>query len=323
MQGGGHSPATHDYGLGADQVIEAQVILADGTLANASPCENPDIFFAIRGGGGGTYGVVVSTTIKAYPMTNVVSQTLAIIALTNSDNNTDALFDAISLMYSEFPRLSDEGYSGFGSWTMHGYQPIAGNSTSGYVHSIAIFGSSVSAAEKVFASTAAKLGQWNGTSLSITVTYTSFATYFDTFTPQAQGPVGSNFALGSRFLDREALVSQPVKLKQTLQTIAGTAEQVTSINIVFVGGGQVAKDRNDVYSGVNPAWRDTYVHNTVTRGWADGANTSTIAEIRNDISNNKVQAMKDLAPNTGCYMNVSETWKPSLSKRKLWLIRRI
>lgn len=62
MQGGGHSPATHDFGLGADQVLEAQVVLANGKIVTASPCQNSDLLFAIRGGGGGTYGVVVSTT---------------------------------------------------------------------------------------------------------------------------------------------------------------------------------------------------------------------------------------------------------------------
>ena len=322
MQGGGHSPATHDYGLGADQVLEAQVVLANGTLVTASPCENPDLFFAIRGGGGGTYGVVVSTTIKAYPTTNGVSQTLAIIPLSNSDNDTNAFFDVITLLYSEFPALSDQGYSGYGSWTMHGYQPIAGNSTSGYVHAIAIFGNSLPTAAELFASTAAKLSQWNSTSLSVTITYTSFATYADYYGPQSnhQAPVATNGAIGSRFLDRSALVSQPSKLKQTLQIIAGTASQGTSINVIFVGGGQVAKDRSDIYSGVNPAWRDAYVHNVVARGWADGTDAATIAGIRNDITNNKVQAMKDLAPNTGCYMNVRETWKLFLSKRITLLI---
>ena len=49
MQGGGHSPATHDFGLGADQVLEAQVVLASGEIVTASACQNQDLFFAIRG----------------------------------------------------------------------------------------------------------------------------------------------------------------------------------------------------------------------------------------------------------------------------------
>ncbi|KAH6949764.1 hypothetical protein BKA56DRAFT_506587, partial [Ilyonectria sp. MPI-CAGE-AT-0026] len=55
MQGGGHGPASHTFGLGADQVLEAEVVLANGTLVTANACQNQDLYFAIRGGGAGTY----------------------------------------------------------------------------------------------------------------------------------------------------------------------------------------------------------------------------------------------------------------------------
>lgn len=55
MQGGGHGPASHTFGLGADQVLEAEVVLANGTLDTANACQNQDLYTAIRGGGAGTY----------------------------------------------------------------------------------------------------------------------------------------------------------------------------------------------------------------------------------------------------------------------------
>ncbi|WP_423776854.1 FAD-binding protein [Bacillus velezensis] len=85
FQGGGHSPASRDYGLGADQILEAEVVLANGEIITANSCHNQDIYFAIRGGGGGTYGVVVSTIIKAYPTTSISAQTLAVAPLTDAD----------------------------------------------------------------------------------------------------------------------------------------------------------------------------------------------------------------------------------------------
>ena len=306
MQGGGHGPATHNYGLGADQILEAQVVLANGNLVTANACQNSDLFFAIRGGGGGTYGIVVSTTIKAYPTTGIISQSLSIIPLDITTNaSSNALFDAISVMYSEFPRLSVAGYSGYGSWTTHGFEPITRNSTAGYIHSLAIFNSSINDAKDAFNHTLTKLHPYNSTSLSLLVTYTSYPDYATYYTAESgvQQPVGSNAALTSRFLDRKALTSNFTLLKQTLRTIAGTADQATSINIEFVGGGQVADDRMDALSGVNPAWRDAYVHNIVARGWADGTAASDIQAIRNDITYVKGAAMKQLAPDTGCYMN--------------------
>lgn len=77
MQGGGHGPASREFGLGADQVLSARVVLADGCIITASPCENQDIYFAIRGGGPGTYGVVLSTVIKAWPMVDAKVQSVA------------------------------------------------------------------------------------------------------------------------------------------------------------------------------------------------------------------------------------------------------
>lgn len=61
-------------GLGVDSVLSAQVVLASGCQVTASPDENPDLFWAIRGGGGGSYGVVVEWTLalREYPRSSMV-----------------------------------------------------------------------------------------------------------------------------------------------------------------------------------------------------------------------------------------------------------
>jgi FAD/FMN-containing dehydrogenase len=111
MQGGGHGPASRDFGLGADQVLDMRVVLANGSVVTANRCTHTDLFYALRGGGGGTYGVVLSATVKAHPMVNVTSQQLAIIPL---NTNTSGLLDAIATLYSSYPDLNDAGYSGYG-----------------------------------------------------------------------------------------------------------------------------------------------------------------------------------------------------------------
>ena len=65
-QGGGHSMLASTYGLAADQTLEWEVVTADGELITASPAENSDLYWALSGGGGGTYGVVLSLTSKAH-----------------------------------------------------------------------------------------------------------------------------------------------------------------------------------------------------------------------------------------------------------------
>jgi len=64
MAAGGYGSMSRAYGVLTDHVIAAKVVDAKGRLLDASPTVNPDLFFAIRGGGGGTYGIVVEAKIK-------------------------------------------------------------------------------------------------------------------------------------------------------------------------------------------------------------------------------------------------------------------
>ena len=57
-QGGGHSALSTQFGLGADQTLEFEVVTAAGKVVTASRSENSDLFWALSGGGAGNYGVV-------------------------------------------------------------------------------------------------------------------------------------------------------------------------------------------------------------------------------------------------------------------------
>ncbi|OTB01910.1 hypothetical protein M426DRAFT_47885, partial [Hypoxylon sp. CI-4A] len=77
ITGGGHSALASKYGLGADQVLSLRVVTADGKFVTADPEQNTDLFYALRGGGGGTYGVVTSAVIKAHPYTTVTTSAIS------------------------------------------------------------------------------------------------------------------------------------------------------------------------------------------------------------------------------------------------------
>ena len=49
LTGGGHSPLSHMYGVGADQVYEVEMVTPMGEIITANECQNEDLFWAVRG----------------------------------------------------------------------------------------------------------------------------------------------------------------------------------------------------------------------------------------------------------------------------------
>lgn len=309
MQGGGHGPASRTYGFGADQLLEAQVVLADGSVITANACQNSDVYFAVRGGGGGTYGVVTSVTYKAHPNVNMSVQHVAIAPLTS---NTSSLLDAITVLWGAYPSLNDQGYAGYGEWTIASPTPVFATFYAGYVHGFYAVNSTVAAMTTSFAPTLAKLNAFNS-SLFISVTYVTYPDYWSFYYTESgvEPSVGTGAALGSRLFSKADVTTNSTALRAMIGVIAGTPDQYTSNDFELVSGGQVFKDASDPYSGLNPAWRISYFNNIVARGWAPGSTQATIDGVFNDITYNKVAAMNKVAPETGVYMNEADRFDPN------------
>ncbi|KAJ5947428.1 hypothetical protein N7466_000443 [Penicillium verhagenii] len=105
-QGGGHSLLSGLYGLAADNVLEWEVVTADGTHLIATPTSHADLFWALGGGGGGTYGVVISMTVRLFEDGSVGRASL--IFTSTITNGTDAFWNAVDVFQSHLPAIVDD-----------------------------------------------------------------------------------------------------------------------------------------------------------------------------------------------------------------------
>jgi hypothetical protein len=106
VTGAGHSVISFQKGLAADAILQMDVVLPSGQLITASPCQNADLFWGIRGGGGATLGVVTNFTTKIWPSEPVSG---VIIAFEDQTNRRDKFWDAMAYVASQLPRISREG----------------------------------------------------------------------------------------------------------------------------------------------------------------------------------------------------------------------
>lgn len=103
-QGGGHGSLASKFGMGADQVLEWEVVTSSGQRLVATPTLNQDLYWALSGGGGGTYAAVLSITVRAHPD---LPTSAANLTFTADECGYDTFYDTVATFIETVPALVD------------------------------------------------------------------------------------------------------------------------------------------------------------------------------------------------------------------------
>jgi hypothetical protein len=68
IQSGGFGSFSKNYGMASASLLEAEIVTADGVVRIANACTNPELFWALKGGGGGSLGVVTKVTLRTHEL---------------------------------------------------------------------------------------------------------------------------------------------------------------------------------------------------------------------------------------------------------------
>ncbi|PYI03591.1 FAD/FMN-containing dehydrogenase [Aspergillus sclerotiicarbonarius CBS 121057] len=297
--GGGHGLATGTYGMGADNIIEAEIVTPAGDLVTANACQHEDLLWAIRGGGGGTYGVIVSVTVKAYPMPN-----LTLISLSLSARNRTTDHDWYRVVAHAHRYLADLQDNGIHGYYVMGGLPLAMNGA------LLLYDAKNETAERLLRPFRNFLKE-HDTIISSTVEPAMTSPWYDIVQamPVTESVGTTQGASASRFIPRRAVDDDIELFADTLETIMsrqGSPDGVSSPSI----SGTMTGSSLQVDNALHPAWRDSVVHLIVSQGWNQSLPSALAEQVIHNMTYEKGYALRQLAPDTGCYVNEANSYEP-------------
>ncbi|KAG8738409.1 hypothetical protein FRC11_001416, partial [Ceratobasidium sp. 423] len=242
-------------------VLQFRIVKPDGLIVMANKCQNQDLFWALRGGGGNTWGVILGITYKTHPPVKVTA-----IAMSIDPGSLDKLSELSELLFLVLPNITDQGLRGYGSW-----EPP---------HSFSMLWIHPNSSSLQFTNdTLRPIYDWaianNGTQVQSTASiHSTFYDMYATYTPEAEAR--NTFWIGSRLVSRDAFAT---KVQELAKYITGKGRTFwASFNLV--GGGAVS-EADPESTGINPQWRkDALMSWEFSGSWPLGASNEEIEQIK-------------------------------------------
>jgi FAD/FMN-containing dehydrogenase len=99
VQSGGFGSMSKGFGTAAAGLLQAEIVTADGVVRTVNACSNPDLFWALKGGGGGSWGVLTKLTLRTHPLPEYFGFAAGTIKA-----NSDAAFEQLIARFIGFYR---------------------------------------------------------------------------------------------------------------------------------------------------------------------------------------------------------------------------
>ncbi|KAF7163387.1 hypothetical protein CNMCM6106_000337 [Aspergillus hiratsukae] len=286
---GGHGLLSSQYGLGVDRVLEFQIVTPDGRLRVANACQNRDLFWALRGGGGGTYGVVLESTSKVERGGPLV---MAYITLPTAETGAGTTMGFVKLLMDNALRWAQEGWGG----------PNGLN----YIAMVNPF-VTVDEAERSL-STVAEYALSHGGNVTIERLPSFLAVYEKYVAPTSNQGVGTASVATNRMVPNSMLESVAGRAA-ILNLLERLVEAKLSPTLFATTPAYYSRHDPEAAeaTSANPAWRNSTWMITTERSWAWN---STVAERRAFVQEMKriTTELETLAPASGSYMAEADPW---------------
>ena len=316
IQGGGHGPLASTYGLAAQQVLQARVITTQGEILVANEVENSDLFWAIRGGGAGLYGVVTEYVIRHFPAPESVMMGSVTLAPLN-EQGANASWNAATILFNALPGLMDAGVAGAMSLasgsTGKAFNPSAPAYSTGAVVAKALWAYNMSQSHfddllKPVLSQMHDAGSDETITMSYSASqlenYTSFYSGISGSDTAGGGGVQSSHLLGHRHVD---LPHDTLKAYLKRAVVSQNATAGTYMTVGMSGGPGVINTPESRFGAVLPAWKTAYLHLLVggasATPSADVTPSAALSSAADWLEETKESLWREWAPDSGAYMN--------------------
>ncbi|KAL4874369.1 hypothetical protein BJY04DRAFT_212114 [Aspergillus karnatakaensis] len=307
IQGGGVGLLGSAFGMGSDNAVEFNVVTADGDLVVANESTNEDLFWALRGGGGGTFGIAVNTTVRALPdIKGTVFRVSAVLPQPNSDPGPDpqsVIFDITRQIVAAFPKIKNADAEGTASAFVLATIGLDG---SFIVQSEIVFPAvdplPADQQEELNKLTTALENLGYGDAYTTTLTaYPHLSQYL-----RNVGPVPPYGRIEGSVLYSEELYHSADGANLILDIVFDhTYGPGDILEFFMTGGGQLRANKDLIDSALNPTWRDVGLYVSARRALASSDASKRFGE------NNPMVALREIErPSLGSYYNVADLEEP-------------